>query len=374
MRSHFSLLTAVCALAVAASANAQQDPRTTAHSAAEEGASLDPGEYWTREMRENAEPLIWNEEPTPDSDLAPDYEDSGPSSSVDGRAPSSRANRRAQRDFLSEWEVDENPNAGESDNFSVPEDHGAGGADDDLEDFSRAAPEAFDAYPLGDPFYPARYPWTTLGRLFFNTGSSCTASVISQNNIVVTAAHCCYDRDARRFNTNFAFVPATLNDSAPFGVFPYQRARVLNAWINSGGRRNDVCVIRLRRNAVDVPVTSYTGWLGRSWNFSPLQHHHAFGYPGNLDQGKVPQVCASESFSLSNCGGSAVLHTGCDQTFGASGGPWIREYKPEQAGGVNFVNSVVSGHDRCSGTFGRVYNGARFTSSNIVPLCNDEGC
>lgn len=364
-------LGAVCALAICGAASAQQPVGTTAHSASQDRESFNLSEYWTREMRAGAEPLEWN-----DADAQPDLnleaEDAGPEGATESGAPSPRALLRAQRDFPEEW-----PDDGDAEEFVTPEPEADAADAADLDDFSAAAREAFDAYPLRNPFYPARYPWRTIGKLFFDTvrgGSSCSASVVSRNNIVVTAAHCCYDRSARRFNTNFAFVPATQNDSAPFGVFPYDRARVLNAWISRGGRHNDVCVVRLRRNSIGLPVTFYTGWLGRSWNFPPSQHHFTVGYPGNLDQGKIQQVCAAESFALGNCGGSAVLHTGCDQTFGSSGGPWIRVYKPEQIGAMNFVNSVVSGHDACSGRFGRVYNGARFTTGNIVPLCRDEGC
>jgi hypothetical protein len=66
---------------------------------------------------------------------------------------------------------------------------------------------------------------------------------------------------------------------------------------------------------------------------------------------------------------------GCDMTFGASGGPWLWRYTPNNSTG-NHVNSVVSGHDStgCTGGFGQTFNGPRFTTSNIVLLCDDENC
>lgn len=70
-----------------------------------------------------------------------------------------------------------------------------------------------------------------------------------------------------------------------------------------------------------------------------------FRVPGNLGGGQTLQLCTSESFSPSqNCGGSGVLNTGCTMTYGASGGPWIRNYKS------NSWNSVVSGYDNTSCT------------------------
>ena len=52
-------------------------------------------------------------------------------------------------------------------------------------------------------------------------------------------------------------------------------------------------------------------------------------------------------------------------------GPWIRDYRSG-----NHVDSVVHGYDSttCTGTFGQTFNGARFTSSNIVTLCTAQGC
>ena len=102
------------------------------------------------------------------------------------------------------------------------------------------------------------------------------------------------------------------------------------------------------------------------------QVHHALGYPGNLGNGNKLELCVSESFNPSNsCGGASVLNTGCSMTYGASGGPWVRHYRSG-----SWVNSVVSGYDdgTCTGSFGSTFNGPRFTSDNIVSLCNWIGC
>jgi hypothetical protein len=61
-------------------------------------------------------------------------------------------------------------------------------------------------------------------------------------------------------------------------------------------------------------------------------------------------------------------------TYGSSGGPWVQTFKRYTSGAMNYVNSVVSGYDSCTGTFGKSFNGARFTSNNIVPLCTAAGC
>ncbi len=92
----------------------------------------------------------------------------------------------------------------------------------------------------------------------------------------------------------------------------------------------------------------------------------------NIGGGNKQELCVSESFNpSSSCGGASVLNTGCSMTYGSSGGPWMRGYR-----GGNWVNSVVSGHDgtSCTGSFGKTFNGPRFTSDNIVALCNAIGC
>ncbi|AVR95757.1 trypsin-like serine peptidase [Pseudoduganella armeniaca] len=210
-----------------------------------------------------------------------------------------------------------------------------------------------------------------IGKLFSNSGT-CSASVISGNNIIVTAAHCCYNRSSNAWVYGWSFAPAYNSGSAPYGMFPWTSARVPVSWINNGDTASDICLITLGNNTAGRPVTYYTGWLGRSWDWGTVQNHHALGYPGNLGGGQTLQACTSESFGASStCGGAAILNMGCSMTYGSSGGPWIRQYRTG-----NYVNSVVHGYQSstCTGTFGQTFNGARFTSSNIVPLCTAQGC
>jgi V8-like Glu-specific endopeptidase len=210
-----------------------------------------------------------------------------------------------------------------------------------------------------------------IGKLFSNSGT-CSASVISGKNIIVTAAHCCWDRSKKNWIGGWSFAPAYNSGSAPYGTFSWSQARVLNSWINNGDVGSDVCLIALQNDAAGHGVTYYTGWLGRSWNYGSVLSQHALGYPGNIGNANTLQLCASESSSPSgSCGGNTVLNTGCSMTYGSSGGPWIRDYRTG-----NHVDSVVHGYDSstCTGTFGQTFNGARFTSSNIEALCNAQGC
>ena len=385
MRIHLSFLvvTTVGVLAASDTAGAQQD--AVIQSPMEGSGSFSTGDYATREMREDAEPMTWLEEPIIEGHRAADDEDTG----VPGLAPSGTprpwADERASRDFPAEWEAEEeDADAFESD--SAPEDDipEEGEEEERVEEFSSAAPVAFDAYPLRHKFFRTSFPWRAVGKLYFRAASTggvsyCSASVISGNNVIVTAAHCCYDTEVQQWNDRFQFVPATSKGREPFGVFKWKdgQAWVPSAYIQTGlagGRQNDVCVIKLGRNQARRPVTYYTGWLSYSWNVAPEQHHFAFGYPGNLGDGEILQSCASESFADSGCGGSDVLHTGCNMTYGSSGGPWLLRHRPlKENGSFNIVNSVVSGPS-CDGPEVPVFTGARFTDSNIGALCSAAGC
>ena len=119
---------------------------------------------------------------------------------------------------------------------------------------------------------------------------------------------------------------------------------------------------------------AHAGWLGRVWDLpGSVYNYHALGYPGNIGNGQRLQLCTAESFAQpsTGCGAGPVLNMGCNMTYGSSGGPWVYQYRTR-----NLVNSVVHGWQSaaCTGTFGQTYNGARFTSGNIVALCNAQGC
>ena len=116
------------------------------------------------------------------------------------------------------------------------------------------------------------YPHRWDGKFTFTTpsgGASCSATVISGNNIV-TAAHCVYDTPSRnQFYTNKVFTPAYRNGSAPFGTFATTTCSVLTAWVNlSGGfsintwSRHDVAVCTLGKNCCGANDQS-GGRLGR---------------------------------------------------------------------------------------------------------------
>ena len=226
-----------------------------------------------------------------------------------------------------------------------------------------------------------QYPHIWVGKFTFTTPSgdaSCSATAIS-NNHIVTAAHCVYDTPARNaFWTNKAFTPAYRNGSAPYGTFATTGCTILTAYQNlsgsytiNGWARYDVAVCSVGKNSAGQTLNQAVGSAGRSWNFNYNQLHFNSGYPARNYNDKLLsgaaqylRSCTAESFQQT----TDTLGSGCYYGRGISGGPWLRDYKATYVSG--YVNSVNSGL-----FFGTQNNyGARFTSNNIVVLCNASGC
>lgn len=316
----------------------------------------------TPESRLNVQPLDWDVtrgEVSPEAQLSDELSSTapGPAGSSPGGAPDPDADKEAESQHEDDWEGLRELESG----FVSPA----------ASEINFGTQDVFTQYCENCSAVNLNYPQRAIGKLFTSSGS-CSASVVSGQNVIVTAAHCCYNRSAGNWIGGWSFAPAYRDGFAPYGMFDWSSAAILTRWVNVGDRKSDACVIKLRNDSSGRGVTYYTGWLGRSWNYSTTQVHHSAGYPGNIGGGNKLELCISESFNPnSSCGGGSILNTGCSMTYGASGGPWIRHYRSG-----NWVNSVVSGYDSasCTGSFGSTFNGPRFTGDNIVKICNSIGC
>lgn len=314
---------------------------------------------WTREARLAAKPMAL---PAPAAGQpAPQGEPqtlAGPSGSAPGGAPQASAQEQARQQFPEEWRLLDQA-----------------GAAPQLQPASQTPLGTAGVYTsyLGN-YYSIMHtiaPYLAVGKLYIAGGGWCSASVISPNNIIVTAAHCVYNTDTNSWYGGWTFVPADRAGAAPFGVFPWAAAAVPPNWMAAPdsvtGRRYDVATIRLGNNGAGYPVTAYTGWLGRAWNYGYVQHLHAIGYPSNLyGSGSYTHICAAETFAQT----TDVLGMGCNMMHGSSGGPWIMAFAPY---GYGYVDSVVSG-GLSGATWGNTFYGARFSNDNIVVVCTSLGC
>ena len=147
------------------------------------------------------------------------------------------------------------------------------------------------------------YPYKAVGKLLvYDDGAYahyCSASVIGNRNILVTAAHCIYDRSANSFYDAFEFVPAYRNGSAPYGTWIAKMTLVKADYVATGAPGLDVALVSLSYQYIDDawrPVSYFTGWLGRVWDYDETQMLFAQGYPQTMEDGKFTYTCAAESF------------------------------------------------------------------------------
>ena len=296
-----------------------------------------------------------------------------PGRSSPAGAPDPNAGRIAQAVFWQDWAAVESEEESVTDESALEE----------PADTMAGTPGIYTFYDVNTNtalwnIFPHKWD----GKLTFTTpqgGSSCSATVISGNNIV-TAAHCVYDTPSRnQFYTNKVFTPAFRNGSAPFGTFATTVCTVLTSWVSlSGGfsintwSRHDVAVCTLGRNSLNQTINQAVGFAGRLWDAGNNQQVFNSGYPqrtytnGLISNGPTQylRACHAETFLQT----TQTLGSGCFWGPGISGGSWLVGYKPfVVTGRVNSVNS---------GLFIGQQNlyGARFNSSNIVPLCNARGC
>lgn len=225
-------------------------------------------------------------------------------------------------------------------------------------------PAAYDApglkprsYTYPAPFtryetFPSytNYPHSTVGKVFFTKPGIgdyvCSAASIG-GDAVFTAAHCVQDGKTGTYWTNWVFVPAYKNGNAPLGQWTANHLWVDGRWVNGnkGDFRFDVGGAVLNRR-LGAKISTRVGWLGFLWNRSANAHWTAIGYPQDPPfNGRLQQICQG-SYAYSTGASPAPNAIGCDQTGGASGGPWIRSYS-KAAGQSNFLNGVHS-FKRCT--------------------------
>ena len=250
------------------------------------------------------------------------------------------------------------------------------------------------------PFTTARnpqttgYPYSPSGKLFFNIGSStyvCSASAI-QRGVVVTAAHCVANFGAKQFYSNWQFIPAYNNGTAPYGVWTVGKAIVPTSYYTGTDRcstkgvicDNDVAVLVMTPQA-GKNVGDSTGWYGFGYggfgftsflnNTSALMTQ--IGYPVSLDSGVIQE--RNESLAYTNSNGSYQQLIGSLMTGGSSGGPWLVNYgvnpniSAPNTQGQNWTASPV-----VTGVTSWGYNDSNikeqgasiFTSTNILSLYN----
>jgi hypothetical protein len=227
------------------------------------------------------------------------------------------------------------------------------------------------------------------GKLFFNkTGLTyvCSASLIKPG-LVVTAAHCVADFGHRQFYSNWVFVPAYDNGTAPFGSWTAVSATVLTSYLDGTDAcavsgivcEDDVAVLTLQSQNGEY-AGSRTGWYGYAWdgygfNASGQALITQLGYPVALDGGGLMQRNDSQGYTASGFSNNTII--GSLMTGGSSGGPWhvnlgIQPALSGIASGQSATRNTVIGVTSWgyTDTSLKQQGASAFTSNNIAVLVN----
>lgn len=196
------------------------------------------------------------------------------------------------------------------------------------------------------------YPHVTHGKLYFSTpnGTSYCSAAVIQYRIIATAGHCVSNGNGQ-FYSNFRFVPATWNGSAPLQTWNWRYLATTATWHFGGGgvpNAADYAMIELEDRFISGSVKrigQVTGWLGWQTGSCRDNHTHKNGYPANVFGGQRLSLGSSNTHrnvAPFNC------EYGTSQTFGVSGGPWVQNFgsvggiPPQGNSGRNRVVAVSS--------------------------------
>jgi hypothetical protein len=199
----------------------------------------------------------------------------------------------------------------------------------------RPAKRALAAAPVTPPY--TSQPTSTNGKVFFtddglNYVCSGTALISGNKSTVWTAGHCVHD-GASNFHTNWTFVPAYLDGSAPYGEWTARQLLTTSGWASSGDFSfdNGAAVVNLNGGRA---LTDVVGGRNPSFNSARKQSYAAHGYPAAPPfNGERLYVCTSPLVYDDTSANPPTMGIDCDMTGGSSGGGWIA------GGGVASVNS-----------------------------------
>ncbi|MDN4645780.1 trypsin-like serine peptidase [Arthrobacter sp. PsM3] len=188
-------------------------------------------------------------------------------------------------------------------------------------------------------------PVKHIGKVFFTLGGTnyvCSGNSVSSTNksTVSTAGHC-VNEGPGAFATEFTFVPAYLNGSAPYGMWTAKALYAPTQW-SSGGDMTYDTGFAVMNTLNGQKLADVVGGSGVQFNAARGLSYKSFGYPA---------AAPFNGESLKSCSGTATNDPSnpqfntqgipCNMTGGSSGGPWF--IGSSSTGYQNSINSYGYG-------------------------------
>lgn len=182
----------------------------------------------------------------------------------------------------------------------------------------------------------------TEGRVFFLYGgrkASCSGTAVTSANksTVITAGHCV--RLGGAWHTNWVFVPAYNNGTAPYGTWTARLTSALPQWVASEAFSYDVGVAVVNSLGGKL-LTDVVGGQGITFSSALLKQVYAFGYPAAAPYDGTKLIYSSGVAVLAIPLFSDGYGLVSNLTGGASGGGWFQSFDP--ATGRGLLTSVNS--------------------------------
>jgi hypothetical protein len=169
-------------------------------------------------------------------------------------------------------------------------------------------------------------PTSTNGKVFFTEGGvnyvcSGTALLSGNKSVVWTAGHCVND-GAGTFVTNWAFVPAYVDGTAPYGTWTARTLLTTAGWNASGDFSYDNGAAVVNTNG-GQSLTDVVGGVNPVFNYPRDQTYVSHGYPAAPPfNGERLWTCTSPLQYDDTSANPPTMGIDCDMTGGSSGGGW----------------------------------------------------
>lgn len=201
------------------------------------------------------------------------------------------------------------------------------------------------------------------GKVFFRDpvdgrNYTCSAGTVNstKKRLVMTAGHCVHGGSGGQWMENWVFYPGYQFGAGPAGAFPAWQLWTKNAWINDSNFSYDYAIAITQTNSAGAKVVNRVGGNGLTVN-PGRPFVTAIAYPGNFQNGEQQAFCQDTLSRRSIFNADQQLD--CDMRFGASGGPWLRDYSDSSTLGYIVSNQSYSLNSDGSGPeYGPYYDDA----------------